>query len=67
MFQFPEDKKMIPMRDITIDVLDMNDVQNFITAVNESNLDDTTKRLLRRTLDRWQNALTLTDELRVKF
>lgn len=58
---------MIPMRDITIDVLDMNDVQNFITAVNESNFDDTTKRLLRKTLDRWQNALTLTNEIRVTF
>jgi hypothetical protein len=66
MFKFPGDKT-IPMRDITIDVLDMNDVQNFITAVNESDLDDTTKRLLRKTLDRWQNALTLTNEIRVTF
>lgn len=58
---------MLPDKDILIDTLDMNDVQNLITAVNESNLDQETKKILRTTLDRWQNALTLTKEIRVTF
>jgi hypothetical protein len=58
---------MLPEQDVLIDTLDMNFVQNLITAVNESKLDQETKAELRATLDRWQNALTLTDEIRVTF
>lgn len=58
---------MLPDRDVLIDQLDMNFVQNLITAVNESQLDQKTKVELRTTLDRWQNALTLTNEIRVTF
>jgi len=58
---------MLPDKDVLIDKLDMNFVQNLITAVNESNLDQKTKAELRATLDRWQNALTLSNEIRVTF
>jgi hypothetical protein len=58
---------MLPEQDVLIDTLDMNFVQNLITAVNKSKLDQETKAELRATLDRWQNALTLTDEIRVTF
>lgn len=58
---------MLPAKDVLIDPLDMNFVQNLITAVNESKLDQKTKAELRATLDRWQNALMLTPEIRVTF
>ena len=58
---------MLNEKEILIDSIDMNFVQNLITAVNESKLDLETKAILRGTLDRWQNALTLTNEIRVTF
>jgi hypothetical protein len=58
---------MLPDKNILIDKLDMSLVQNLITAVNESKLDRETKVELRTTLDRWQNALRLTNEIRVTF
>lgn len=60
-------KTVLPDKDVLIDELDMNFVQNLITAVNESKLDALTKRELRATLDRWQNALMLADKIRVTF
>jgi hypothetical protein len=64
---FGKEKLMLPDKDVYIDDMDMNFVQNLITAVNESKLDPVTKFELRKSLDRWQNALTLTDEIRVTF
>lgn len=58
---------MLPDKDVLISLMDMNFVQNLITAVNESNLDQATKAQLRNELDRWQNALTLSNEIRVTF
>jgi hypothetical protein len=62
-----KEKNMLPEKDVLIDTLDMNFVQNLITAVNESRLDRKIKLELRTTLDRWQNALILADEIRVTF
>lgn len=54
--------------EIHIDDIDMNFVQLLITAVNEARgMNDAEKTRLRKTLDRWQNALTLTNKIRVTF
>jgi hypothetical protein len=53
--------------EILIDEINMNFVQNLITSVNESKLTDEEKAKMRKTLDRWQNALMLTNKIRVTF
>lgn len=53
--------------DSTIDEMDMAFVQMLITSVNESKLSDKEKNDLRKKLDRWQRALTLTNKIKVKF
>lgn len=58
---------MLNDKDTLIDVIDMDFVQKIITAVNKSRLSPEVKLELRKTLDRWQNALTLTDHIRVTF
>lgn len=58
---------MLPDKDILIDEIDMDFVQTLITAVNESGLNQPEKEKLRKTLDRWQNALTLSNKIRVTF
>lgn len=58
---------MLSSRDILIDEMNMDFVQNLITAVNESQLPQETKNELRKTLDRWQNALMLTHTIQVTF
>ena len=58
---------MLPDRDIFIDEIDMNFLQNLSTAVNESKLSQEEKQKMRVTLDRWQNALTLAPKIRVTF
>ena len=58
---------MLSQKDAHIDDIDMDFVQNLITAVNESKLPQNHKEELRKTLDRWQNALMLTPVIRVTF
>jgi hypothetical protein len=58
---------MLGQNEILIDELDMNFVQTLITAVNESKLSPEEKEKTRKTLDRWQNALTLANKIRVTF
>lgn len=58
---------MLPDKDVLIDEVDMDFVQLLITAVNESRLNQAEKMRVRKTLDRWQNALTLTNKIRVTF
>lgn len=53
--------------DVLIDEVDMDFIQLLITAVNESRLNQAEKMRVRKTLDRWQNALTLTNKIRVTF
>lgn len=53
--------------DSTIDEMDMAFVQMLIISVNESKLSDKEKNDLRKKLDRWQRALTLTNKIKVKF
>lgn len=47
--------------------IDMAFVQILITAVNESKLNPQIKAKARKKLDRWQNALTLANKIRVTF
>lgn len=61
------DESMLPDKDIHIDDIDMDFVQMLITAVNESKLNQPEKEVLRKKLDRWQNALMLTHTIRVTF
>ena len=58
---------MLAPNEILIDEIDMNFVQTLITAVNESKLSSEQKEKARKTLDRWQNALTLANKIRVTF
>lgn len=58
---------MLPDKDVLIDEVDMDFVQLLITAVNESRLNDAERMRVRKTLDRWQNALTLADKIRMTF
>lgn len=58
---------MLGQNEILIDELNMGFVQTLITAVNESKLSPEEKEKMRKTLDRWQNALTLTNKIRVTF
>jgi hypothetical protein len=58
---------MLSEKETHIDDIDMDFVQTLITAVNESRLTREQKAEARKTLDRWQNALTLTHTIRVTF
>lgn len=58
---------MLSQNEIFIDEINMGFVQTLITAVNESKLSPKEKEKMRKTLDRWQNALTLTNKIRVTF
>lgn len=58
---------MLGQNEILIDEIDMGFVQTLITAVNESKLSAKEKEKMRKTLDRWQNALTLANKIRVTF
>jgi hypothetical protein len=58
---------MLPQKDILIADIDMDFVQMLITAVNESRLNQPEKEVLRKMLDRWQNALMLTHTIHVTF
>lgn len=58
---------MLSDRDIFIDEIDMDFVQMLITAVNESRLSPDENVKVRKILDRWQNALMITDRIRVTF
>lgn len=58
---------MLNEKDALIDDIDMDFVQMLITAVNESKLNQPNKEQLRKKLDRWQYALTLTHTIRVTF
>lgn len=59
---------MLPDHDVLIDEIDMDFVQLLITAVNEAReMNEAEKTRVRKTLDRWQNALTLTNKIRVTF
>lgn len=58
---------MLDENEIKIDEIDMDFVQMLITAVNESRLNEAEKARVRKTLDRWQNALTLTNRIWVTF
>lgn len=58
---------MLGQNEILISEVDMAFVQTLITAVNESKLSPEQKEKMRKTLDRWQNALTLANKIRVTF
>lgn len=58
---------MLKDHEMLIDEVDMDFVQLLITAVNESGLNAAEKVRVRKTLDRWQNALTLADKIRMTF
>lgn len=58
---------MLGQNEILIDEINMGFVQTLITAVNESKLSPEEKAKARKTLDRWQNALTLANKIRVTF
>ncbi len=58
---------MLSDKDILIDEIDMNDIQLLITAVNESKLEADERVRVRKLLDRWQNALMITNKIRVTF